>query len=133
MYTATGALGTTYSVSTSTMPISVFLGIVSALIIPILIVAAIMIISLWIIFRKAGRKGWECIIPFYNLYVMLLIVGLPGWWVFVWIVVAIIPVIGGVCNFAFGIYLAYRLAQRFGKGVGFTLGMIFLPFIFYPI
>ena len=115
------------------MPISVFLGIVSAFIIPILIVAAIMIISLWIIFRKAGRKGWECIIPFYNLYVMLLIVGLPGWWVFVWIVVAIIPVIGGVCNFAFGIYLAYRLAQRFGKGVGFTLGMIFLPFIFYPI
>jgi hypothetical protein len=25
------------------------------------------------------------------------------------------------------------LAGRFGKGVGFVVGMIFLPFIFYPI
>jgi len=26
-----------------------------------------------------------------------------------------------------------ELSKSFGKGVGFTLGLIFLPFIFYPI
>jgi hypothetical protein len=25
------------------------------------------------------------------------------------------------------------LAAKFGKGVGFAIGLIFLPFIFYPI
>lgn len=29
-----------------------------------------MIIGLWKLFKKAWRKGWECIIPFYNVFVL---------------------------------------------------------------
>ncbi|MFO0261358.1 MAG: DUF5684 domain-containing protein, partial [Planctomycetota bacterium] len=41
---------------------------------------ALIIASLWIIFTKAGQPGWASLIPFYNLYVMLQIVGKPAWW-----------------------------------------------------
>lgn len=34
----------------------------------------------WGIFEKAGRKGWETIIPYYNLYVLLQIIKKPVWW-----------------------------------------------------
>jgi hypothetical protein len=27
----------------------------------------------------------------------------------------------------------HAISQKFGNGVGFTLGLIFLPFIFFPI
>ena len=44
--------------------------------------------------------------------------GLPGWG-------AIIPF--------YNAYLLFKLAQSFGHGVGFTLGLIFLNFIFMLI
>jgi len=34
----------------------------------------------WGVFEKAGRKGWETLIPFYNLYVFLKIIKKPWWW-----------------------------------------------------
>ena len=38
------------------------------------------IAALWRVFVKAGRPGWAAIIPFYNYYVLLKVVGRPGWW-----------------------------------------------------
>lgn len=32
-----------------------------------------------------------------------------------------------------GVIVALGLAERFGKGMGFGLGLAFLPFIVYPI
>ncbi|MBC8320791.1 MAG: signal peptidase I [Bacteroidetes bacterium] len=34
----------------------------------------------WAVFEKADRKGWETLIPFYNLYVFLKIIQKPIWW-----------------------------------------------------
>ena len=36
-------------------------------------------------------------------------------------------------NFFVLILLTLALAKSFGKGTGFALGMIFFPFVFYPI
>ena len=36
-----------------------------------LILAVIKLIGKWKIFKKAGRKGWEAIIPIYNIIVLL--------------------------------------------------------------
>ncbi len=36
-----------------------------------LAVAALMIVSLWKLFAKAGKPGWASLIPFYNNIVML--------------------------------------------------------------
>ena len=40
-------------------------------------------------FEKAGRKGWEAIVPFYSAYVMQELSGKPKWWV----VLLFIPII----------------------------------------
>jgi hypothetical protein len=40
----------------------------------------------WKIFEKAGRPGWEAIIPLYSAYILLKIVGKPGWWLLLYLI-----------------------------------------------
>ena len=46
-------------------------------IVVILLVVVFMIAAMWKIFEKAGQPGWAAIVPIYNLYVLLKIVGSP--------------------------------------------------------
>ncbi|MGC3947638.1 MAG: DUF4199 family protein [Chryseolinea sp.] len=85
----------------------------------------IMMESMWKIFKKAGKDGWAAFVPFYNTITMLDIVGKPVLWFFL----MFIPIV----NVILGIWVINLLAKRFGKSDGFTVGMIFLPFIFYPL
>lgn len=87
-----------------------------------LLLSVLMLAGFWKIFTKAGKPGWAAIIPFYNIIILLEITGKPLWWF-------ILMLIPGL-NF---ILLAFILTPKFGKGVGFALGLIFLPFIFYPM
>ena len=84
-----------------------------------------MLIAQWKIFTKAGKPGWAILIPFYNIWVMLEIVGRPGWWL-------LLMLIPGV-NAVIGIIVLVDLAKSFGKEVGFAIGMLLLPYIFFPI
>lgn len=84
-----------------------------------------MIVTMWKIFTKAGKPGWACLIPFYNIFVMIDIAGKPAWWFLMFF----IP----IANLIFAILILAGLAQHFGKGGGFVVGLIFLPIIFYPI
>ncbi len=97
-----------------------------------LVLLVILIVSMWMIFQKAGKPGWAAIIPIYNVIVLFEIVGLQWYWIFIFLVM-FIPVIGGLVLLAFGFYLAYLLAKSFGKDVGFAVGLFLLSFIFYPI
>lgn len=85
----------------------------------------IQIIAYWKIFSKAGEAGWLSIVPVLNFYILLKIVGKPGWW----ILLLFIPLV----NLIIAVITVHALSRSFGKDVGFTLGLIFLPFIFYPI
>ncbi len=85
----------------------------------------LVIIAKWRIFEKAGQPGWTSIIPYINFFIMLKIVSKPLWWI-IWMFVPI-------ANIVVGIWVTNLLAKSFGKNEGFTLGLIFLPFIFYPI
>jgi len=80
---------------------------------------------MWKVFTKAGKPGWAVIIPLYNAYVFLKIAGKPGWW----LILLLVPLL----NVIVGIVATVAFARNFGKGIGFVLGLIFLPFIFYPI
>jgi len=99
--------------------------IFSALLIPILIVAAIMIIAHWKIYEKAGKPGWAAIIPIYNLIVLLEIVGKPLWW----IILFFIPCV----NIVFLVWVTNLLSKSFGQSEGFTVGLLLLGVVFYPI
>jgi hypothetical protein len=79
----------------------------------------------WRIFVKAGREGWEGIIPIYNWYVLLKIVGKPTWW----LIFFFIP----LANIVFLVWTYNMLSKSFGKDEGFTIGLILLGLIFFPI
>jgi len=90
-----------------------------------LAIVVLMVVSMWKIYTKAGMEGWECIIPIYSTYILTKIVNKPGYWT----ILMLIPYV----NIVFSIWTANRLSKSFGKSEGFTIGLIFLPFIFYPI
>ncbi len=83
------------------------------------------IICHWKIFTKAGQEGWKSLIPFYNAYVQLQITKQPT----IWLLYFFIPFV----NIYFGIKHIHGLSRAFGKDVGFTVGIILLPIVFYPI
>jgi hypothetical protein len=88
-------------------------------------VMILFIVSLWVVFTKAGKPGWASIVPVYNIIVMLEIAGKPVWWILLFL----IPVV----DFVFLIWALNVFVKSYGKGVGFTIGMLFLSPIFLPI
>ena len=97
-----------------------------------LVIAIIQIIAMWKVFTKAGEKGWKSIIPIYNLVTLFRISGLSPWLILVYLLGAI-PVVGGIICLILFIYQANSLAKAFGKGTGFTVGLVLLAPIFYMI
>ena len=89
------------------------------------VIYAIAIIPYWVIFTKAGQPGWPALIPIYSTYILLKVIGRPGWWLLLFL----IPVV----NFVILIIMLNDLSKSFGHGVGFTLGLIFLSLIFFYI
>ena len=98
-------------------------GIVFALFAVALVV--LMVVSMWKVFEKAGQKGWKSIIPIYNYIIMLRIIKKPEWLVFF----IFVPVASLILAFI----VFYNMAKAFGKGTGFALGLVLLPFIFFPV
>lgn len=83
------------------------------------------LVASWMIFKKMGRQGWEGIVPIYNVYVLCSEFYGNGWKC----LLLLIP----LYNIYFGIKIYIDWAKNFGKGTGFAIGMLFLPFIFQMI
>ena len=83
------------------------------------------IVGMWKTFAKAGEPGWGVLIPIFNLYLMTRIAGRPGWWT----LLMLLPLI----NIVFQAIVSIGIAENFGKSALFGIGLLFLPFIFYPI
>ncbi|MDO5393187.1 MAG: DUF5684 domain-containing protein [Mycoplasmatota bacterium] len=106
-----------------------------------LAIAICTIVGQWRAFKKAGKGGWEAIIPIYNQIVLCQIVGVNPWWILIvavgGMVLSLIPVLGPLCSLALSIYFAVLLnvsaARSFGKSDGFAAGLIFLAPIFWLI
>ena len=83
------------------------------------------LIPMWIVFSKAGKPGWAAFIPIYSGFVLAEIVGRPV----LWAVLLLVPIV----NIFVGIIMLIDLCKSFGKGAGHAVGMIILPFLFYPL
>lgn len=83
------------------------------------------VIGLWKVFSKAGKPGWAAIVPIYNLLVLLSVINKPWWWLLLYLV----PIV----NLYFIVMTAWHLATAFGKGIGFTIGLLLLAPIFLLI
>ena len=112
--------------------LAMFGGVMLFVLLPIII---IILVSWWKMFEKAGREGWNAIVPIYNAWVEAEIAGKPGWWALVGLG-AIIPLIGiipAIAGFVLSVIIAIELSKAFGKEPVFALLLIFLPMIGYPI
>ena len=98
------------------------------------------IIANWKMFKKAGKGGWECIVPFYGYWVLTEIAGLEWWWFLLAISNSILSVfeidgLSEISNLAslfasFNIY--YNIARKFNKekGISVLAGIFSLIFIY---
>lgn len=121
-------------------------GILGILLIPALIVAILMVVANWKIYKKAGKEGWKCIIPYYNTWTECEFLGLNTNWV--WILLGS-SFVGGFLDglletslfsyaayavaFYFQVLRSISLAQSFGKDTGYGVGILFLQVIFLPM
>jgi len=101
------------------------------------------IIAEWKFFKKCGKQGWECIVPFYNQWVLVEIAGLNWWWFLVLIASSIVSLLFGDSNSltsiaalatVFGSFVCnYNIAKKFHKETGFAVLMTLFPIVVIPI
>ena len=85
----------------------------------------IVVAGMWATFEKANQPGWGILIPIYNLILLLKVAGKPVWW----LILMFLPLVSLIPT----IIVPFAVARNFRKGSGFGAGLLFLPFIFYPI
>ena len=85
----------------------------------------VFVIGTWKVFTKADRPGWWSIIPIWNAIVLLQISGRSGWWVLGYLV----PLL----NLFVHVRWAIEMAQSFGRGTWFAIGLVFLEPLFLII
>jgi hypothetical protein len=105
------------------------------MVIILVIVGLPSIVGMWKMFVKAGRPGWAAIVPFYNLYNILLLVGRPTSWMWFLVpllVISWIPVVSLLVLIpmvVFSVILCIDLAKSYGKDGAWGI----LLFFFTPI
>ena len=90
----------------------------------ILIILILLFASWWKLNIKFGRKGWVCLIPFYNLLCLSKDVFGKMWYT----IFFFIP----LANTIYMAFLLYNLGKVFGKGETYRVLMIFLSFVLVP-
>lgn len=108
-------------------------------------VLILVILSYWNIFTMAGKPGWAALIPIYNTYIMSHITFGNISYFIAYIAALVfcltkeffeIGSLGYVADIvSLSLYFLYnlKLSKAFGKSIGFAIGLILLPFIFFPI
>jgi len=89
-----------------------------------LIIVIVIIAAMWKMFAKASQPGWAAVIPIYNVYILLKVAQKPGWW----LILMFIPVVNIIVAFI----VCLAVAENFGKGVGFAVGLFFLALYLSP-
>jgi hypothetical protein len=102
-----------------------YAGMIRKIVLISLVVCLLLIVSTWVVFEKAGEAGWKSLIPFYNMYILFIISGKPGWW----LILMFVPVV----SIVFYLLAMLTLAQKFGRGALFGIGLWLLPMLFFPI
>lgn len=95
-------------------------GVLAVFYVIVLVIGILSIVAQWKLFAKAGEPGWYSIIPILNVYTLFKIVYGSGWK----FILMFIPILNCIVSIA----LYIRLAQAYGKGVGFgILAVFFTP------
>lgn len=118
--------------------VGAYLGVVVTI---TLVIAILQIVAMWKLFTKAGEKGWKSLIPIYNMFVYYKVSGISPWFLVLAFGLSILSEIENEIVIAIAligtmiivIYQNHSLAKSFGKGLGYTLGLLFFNTIFLLI
>ena len=117
-------------------------GAIIAIVILSLLACAIivlMLVSNYMIFKKAGEKPWKGLIPLYNSWVETRIAGLAWYWFLIFAgLTAMMEMFSAGFVVSFGLVLTsfnynYNIAKKFGRTEGFAFLCTILPIIGLPI
>lgn len=119
-------------------------GFILVVLLIVLAVAILMIVATCKMYIKAGKKGWQAIIPYYCNWVLTEIAGLNWWWFLVLIASGIVSLLFGnsipglktLANIAtiFGSFNCYyNIAKKLHKDTGFAILMTIFPVIMIPV
>lgn len=128
------------------------MGIIMVVSIIVLIAQIVVIVGKWRVLSKMGRKPWAAIIPYFSDFEMtagasgnaalslaIPIVGLATA-IFTWLSgdvdsVAINGISGllGLAYFVLTCVMCHKVAQAFDKSAGWTVGLILLGVVFWPM
>ncbi len=98
-----------------------------------LVVLVFMIVTMWKVYTKAGQPGWAVLIPVYNFYILLKIIGRPTWWLFL-LLLLFIPGVNFLVGLVLGILIALDMAKVFGKTTIFAvIGLWLFAIVGYPM
>ncbi len=104
-----------------------------AFLLVLLVFSIIQIVAMWRVYEKAGEAGWAVLIPIYNMYVLARVGDKPEWMGILAALSGFIPFVGPIIGIVLYIMISIGVANTFGKGILFGLGLFILPWIFYPI
>ena len=133
--------------------LGVFLAIILIpLLLFLLVIIVLQIIGQWKVFKKAGKNGWEAIIPYYNTWTLIEISECK-WWYFLIIIGSsflsfnisfdfnetsrlsfnMLDGIGTLINYFIMFCVNFNIAKKFKKDFIYAIGLTLLPFVFYPM
>lgn len=129
--------------------------LIAIILIPLLLfmilIIIFQIIGEWKMFKKAGKNGWEAIIPYYNTWTLIEISGCKWWYFLISIGSSFLSFnitlnlndsslnfnllegVGTLVNYFIMYSVNYNIAKKFNKDYWYAIGMTLLPFVFYPI
>ena len=119
-----------------------FLGIGAIIIIIAIAWLIFYFVGLWKMFKKAGKQGWEAIIPVYSTWVLIEIAGLKNYW----FIISLAPSLGSlitdnaflsmifsVVSLLANIAIIYNVSMKFKKDTTWFVLSIFFSGITLPI
>ena len=98
-------------------------------------------VGVWKLYKKAGRPGWNAIVPFYNDFVLVEMVGLKWYWFLIDIIVSIASSFASgllywllwLVSIGVKVNIFYNMSKKFGKDAGWIVLMTLFSGIMLPI
>lgn len=98
-------------------------------------------IGMWKLFQKAGQPGWKSIIPFYNTFTLVEMVGLNWYWFLAAIAPTIISFlgieglsfVGSLLQIFSNILICYNMAKKLHKDTGWVVLAVIFNGIVLPV
>lgn len=112
---------------------SIFTKFFCGIMLVILVFGLLQIVSVWIVFEKAGEPGWAILIPGYNMWVLAEVGDKPGWLGLLMFFSGFVPYVGALVGLILSLVISIGVAKAFGRGAGFGVGLTLVPIVFYPI